>query len=246
MSYKLPSTHIYQLLENSGGAANITPDLSAVIIGTLMNLVDIDIDKAKARSSDFSVWPRSVIPVTPPVESFFTLDSAEYVDFGFGGKGIVIKGTSSDDIGVNFGISLIESEYGDNLTEIGRYYWNTAGTPDSGFTQAPVYTRDASTGAWTFTTTGLEVGLGGRMALLNGVSDSMSYDGISEVAYKYQVVATSGNIVKSIDLSRKLAPISFIASPELKIVVSDTVSLTVDDPTIFYYYDHVINEASNK
>ena len=244
MSYKLPSTHIYQLLENSGGAANITPDLSTVIIGTLMNLVDIDIDKAKARSSDFSVWPRSVTPVTPPVESFFTLDSAEYVDFGFGGKGIVIKGTSSDDIGVNFGISLIESEYGDNLTEIGRYYWNTAGTPDSGFTQAPVYTRDASTGAWTFTTTGLEVGLGGRMALLNGVSDSMSYDGISEVSYKYQVVATSGDIVKSIDLSRKLAPISFIASPELKIVVSDTVSLTVDDPTIFRYYDHVIKEAS--
>ena len=55
MSYKLPSTHIYQLLENSGGAANTTPDLSAVIIGTLMNLVDIDIDKASQIKSKLKV-----------------------------------------------------------------------------------------------------------------------------------------------------------------------------------------------
>ena len=63
MAYRLPSTAIYQLLENAGGAANVTPDLAAVIIGPLWNVVSVtpgdSVSLAKTRSTEFSAWPKA-------------------------------------------------------------------------------------------------------------------------------------------------------------------------------------------
>ena len=42
MSYTVPSTLVYQQLSTAGGAANISPDLDAVIIGPCYNIVDYD------------------------------------------------------------------------------------------------------------------------------------------------------------------------------------------------------------
>ena len=42
MSYILPSILVYQQLANSGGVANISPDLNAVIMGPCYNIIDYD------------------------------------------------------------------------------------------------------------------------------------------------------------------------------------------------------------
>jgi hypothetical protein len=42
MSYVTPSVLVYQQLANAGGAANVSPDLDAVIIGPCYNIVDYD------------------------------------------------------------------------------------------------------------------------------------------------------------------------------------------------------------
>ena len=251
MAYTLPSVHIYQLLENSGGAARVTPDLEAVVIGALINVVDVETNPLKAKSLEFSAWPGASVdpPIDPPVETFFTLTSAKYVDFGFDGSGIVITGTSSDNIGVNFGIGIMKVAHNSGQ-ESSEYYWNTNGIDNSGHSTPPTYTRNADTGVWTFITTKLDTPLGDSLSLLDFVSDPMNYDGTSENSYTFEIEASattaSGTITRALPLSRKLAPISFIASPELKVLLTDTVSLTVDEPTVFHYYDHVINEASNK
>lgn len=61
MAYRLPSTAIYQILENSGGAAKVTPDLEAVIIGPLWNVVNVvegdSVSLNKTKSTEFSAWP---------------------------------------------------------------------------------------------------------------------------------------------------------------------------------------------
>lgn len=62
MAYRLPSTAIYQILENSGGAANVTPDLEAVFVGPLWNVVKVvpgdSVSLNKTRSTDFAAWPK--------------------------------------------------------------------------------------------------------------------------------------------------------------------------------------------
>lgn len=60
MAYRKPSVAVYQDLENSGGAAQVTPDLRAVIIGPLFNEVTIvpsdDRTLAKAKSTEVDHW----------------------------------------------------------------------------------------------------------------------------------------------------------------------------------------------
>lgn len=60
MAYRKPSTAVYQELENSGGAAAVTPDLQTVIIGPLYNEVKIDpaneTSLANAKATEISHW----------------------------------------------------------------------------------------------------------------------------------------------------------------------------------------------
>lgn len=60
MAYRKPSTAVYQELENSGGAASVTPDLQTVIIGPLYNEVKIDptdeTSLANAKGTDIAHW----------------------------------------------------------------------------------------------------------------------------------------------------------------------------------------------
>jgi len=60
MAYRKPSTAVYQELENSGGAANVTPDLQAVIIGPLYNEVTIDPTSettlANSKATEVANW----------------------------------------------------------------------------------------------------------------------------------------------------------------------------------------------
>lgn len=115
MPYTLPSTRIYQLLEKSGGAARVTPDLDAVFIGTLNNVVGMAIDKNKARSIEFAKWPSGgvtpppVDPVDPPTPVVvpFAITKAYWI----GGTtsdatAIYIEGTSPASIGANFSVSI--------------------------------------------------------------------------------------------------------------------------------------------
>jgi hypothetical protein len=60
MAYRKPSVAVYQELENSGGAASVTPDLQTVIIGPLYNEVKIDptdeTSLANAKGTDVDHW----------------------------------------------------------------------------------------------------------------------------------------------------------------------------------------------
>ena len=60
MAYRKPSVAVYQELENSGGAASVTPDLQTVIIGPLYNEVAIDptdeTSLANAKGTDIDHW----------------------------------------------------------------------------------------------------------------------------------------------------------------------------------------------
>lgn len=60
MAYRKPSVAVYQELENSGGAAAVTPDLQTVIIGPLYNEVTIDPTSettlANAKGSTIDHW----------------------------------------------------------------------------------------------------------------------------------------------------------------------------------------------
>lgn len=60
MAYRKPSVAVYQELENSGGAAAVTPDLQTVIIGPLYNEVAIDPSNettlANAKGTDIDHW----------------------------------------------------------------------------------------------------------------------------------------------------------------------------------------------
>lgn len=60
MAYRKPSTAIYQLLENAGGAANTTPDLEVVIVGELNNVQKVDptdgVSLANTKSTDIDLW----------------------------------------------------------------------------------------------------------------------------------------------------------------------------------------------
>lgn len=60
MAYRKPSVAVYQELENSGGAANVTPDLQTVIIGPLYNEVKIDPSDEKtlanAKGTEIDHW----------------------------------------------------------------------------------------------------------------------------------------------------------------------------------------------
>ena len=231
MSYKLPSTHIYQLLENSGGAANVTPDLSTVIIGTLMNLVDIDIDKAKARSSDFSVWPRqSVNPPEPEPEpepeipSTFTIDPPTYVDFGMSGKEFTVTGTSSADIGQDIAVSLIAVDLVGNEVVV---YPNIA---DVG-----VITRNTSTGVWT-------------LVVNQSVIDDLNFFGTTPPDFTFKVSGTGSSasgskLVKIATVTRMLAPMTTIGYPVLNTTVPST--LTLNQPNVMYSYENVIIEEED-
>lgn len=220
MAYKLPSTHIYQLLENSGGAANVTPDLSAVIVGPLFNLVDIDIDKAKARSSDFSVWPRMVVKPEPepepepePDNSFLTVNPIHYVDFGYNGYGFTITGTSSDDIDTNLALDLyvtdmngVETLVQDSLTTLGEL------------------TRDPVTKAWRYTSTTTDLSI-------------LNIFGTYDATYTFKVVCSSGDLEKSASVTRVLSTLTIIAEPELDLTLP--VTMSIDEPTWFYHYENV-------
>lgn len=107
MSYTLPSVRVYQLLENSGGAARSTPDLDTVLIGPLYNIVE----KEAARSLSFSKWPAAVTPVDPPTPPApvytLTVDNVFYYDYGMTNDvGIKFTGTSSADVGTTFELKL--------------------------------------------------------------------------------------------------------------------------------------------
>lgn len=60
MSYRKPSTAVYQLLENAGGAANNAPDLETVVIGPLYNVLDVDVTDgaslANTKSTEIPQW----------------------------------------------------------------------------------------------------------------------------------------------------------------------------------------------
>ena len=228
MSYKLPSTHIYQLLESSGGAANITPDLSTVIIGTLMNLVDIDIDKAKARSSDFSVWPRTVVnpdpePEPEPEESIFTINPVAYVDFGASGNGFTVTGTSSDDIGTNISLTLVGRD--DTGTEVDRYDLTSIGS----------ISRNSTTKLWTLVVdqSSLE-----SLDTFGGYPSNYVF-GIEGIGYK----PSGSDLTETATVTRLLAPMTTIASPVLDPTIPG--SLSVNQPIAMYSYENVILEEES-
>ena len=114
MAYTLPSVHIYQILSSSGGAVKTTPDLDAVVIGGLFNLVGVKIDKEKAKSISFNSWPIAggstpvdpdPVDPTPTVETL-TVNDVIYYDFGSSDAGFTVTGTSSPGIGANLSITI--------------------------------------------------------------------------------------------------------------------------------------------
>ena len=119
MAYTLPSVHIYQILSSSGGAVKTTPDLDAVVIGGLFNLVGVKIDKEKAKSISFNSWPTAggstpvdpdpvdpdPVDPTPTVETL-TVNDVTYYDFGSSDVGFTVTGTSSPGIGANLSITI--------------------------------------------------------------------------------------------------------------------------------------------
>ena len=141
MAYTLPSVHIYQLLENSGGAARVTPDLEAVVIGALINVVDVETNPLKAKSLEFSAWPgASVDPEPPTEEGLFTINPSSYHYSDTTDNGLVITGMTSSDIGESVSLRLaavsaggVETIDGNPLDIIGTL------------------TRNASNGVWKFT-----------------------------------------------------------------------------------------------
>lgn len=149
MPYTLPSTRIYQLLEKSGGAARVTPDLEVVFIGTLNNVVRMTIDKNKARSIEFDKWPSGgvtpppVDPVDPPTPVVvpFAITKAYWVGpTTANATAIYIEGTSPASIGANFSISI---------SGTADYAWE--GDPIVAlypFVDDAFFNYDAKTGVW--------------------------------------------------------------------------------------------------
>lgn len=224
MAYTLPSVHIYQLLENSGGAARVTPDLEAVVIGALINVVDVETNPLKAKSLEFSAWPGASVDPKPPVdegdpvdpeppveEGLFTINPSSYHYTNTTDDGLIITGVTSSDIGESISLRLAAVSAG-GVETFDANPLDVIGT----------LARNANTGMWTFTVAP------GALTLSRFFLDN-------ESAASFKVYG------KGLTEGGALYQASAVVTVTKEVVVEPT-SLTLDSPVIYYSYSGMIKE----
>lgn len=212
MAYTLPSVHIYQLLENSGGAARVTPDLEAVVIGALINVVDVETNPLKAKSLEFSAWPGASVDPEPPVEEgLFTINPSSYHYTNTTDDGLIITGVTSSDIGESISLRLAAVSAG-GVETFDANPLDVIGT----------LARNANTGMWTFTVAP------GALTLSRFFLDN-------ESAASFKVYG------KGLTEGGALYQASAVVTVTKEVVV-EPISLTLDSPVIYYSYSGMIKE----